>query len=126
MLANLRAIPSFFLRPVEIFQNYARSDLQPDLLAGLTVSVILLPQGLVLALLAGLPAQMGLYAGIVAAIVGAIWGSSKQLHSGPSNSSAILIFSTLQAIAPPGSASFIAAAGVLAVVSGVIRLVMGL
>jgi sulfate permease, SulP family len=126
MLANLRTIPSFFTHPVGILRYYRRSNLQPDLVAGLTVAAILLPQSIVLALLAGLPAQMGLYAGIVAAIVGALWGSSRHLHSGPSNSAAILVLSTLQPFASPGTPLFAAAAGMLAVISGVFRLGMGL
>ena len=71
MLAYLKTLPAFFLRPIDIFKRYRRANLRPDLLAGLTVSTILLPQAVVLALLAGLPAQMGLYAGAIAAIVAA-------------------------------------------------------
>ncbi len=95
MLANLRSVPVFFFRPATILRIYSRRSLQPDFMAGLTVAAILLPQAIVLALLAGVPAQMGLYAGVVAAIVAALWGSSNHLHSGPSNSASILLLSTL-------------------------------
>ena len=84
-------------------------------MAGLTVGVVSLPQGIAFALLAGLPAVMGVYASIVAAIVGGLWGSSNQLSTGPTNSSSLLVFSILLPIAVPGSATYIAAAGMLAV-----------
>lgn len=126
ILAAVRGIPYFLLRPVRIWQNYRLSYLQPDLLAGLTVAVVLLPQAIVFALLAGLPPQMGLYSAVIAAIVGALWGSSTHLHSGPTNTASILVLATLAPLASPGSPEFIVAAGVLAVMVGIFRLVMGL
>lgn len=126
MWANLRSVPSHFSRPVVLLRDYTRRNFQPDLLAGLTVATILLPQAIVLALLAGLPPQMGLYAGIVASIVGALWGSSNHLNTGPTNSASILVLSTLLPIAVPGTEPFILAAGMLAALSGIIRLSMGL
>lgn len=126
MLAALRTTPRLFLRPVALFRSYRWGDLRPDLLAGLTVGVVLLPQALVFALLAGLPPQMGLYSAIVAAIVGALWGSSQHLHTGPTNTASLLVFSTLLPFVAPGSPEFIAAAGLVAVMAGVFRLAMGL
>jgi SulP family sulfate permease len=126
VLATLRPIPYFLLRPVRILSTYRLDYLQADLLAGLTVAVVLLPQAIVFALLAGLPPQMGLYSAIVAAIIGALWGSSNHLHSGPTNTASILVLSTLVPLAAAGSPEFITAAGVLAVMVGVFRLVMGL
>lgn len=126
VLAVLKPAPYFFLRPVRIFQGYRRAYLQPDLMAGLTVGVVLLPQAIVFAILAGLPPQMGLYSAIVAAIVGALWGSSNHLHSGPTNTASILVLSTLAPLATPGSLDYITAAGVLAVMVGLFRLAMGL
>src|SRR5688572_12022253 len=95
VLTALRPIPFFFLRPVRVFQTYRRSYLQPDMVAGLTVAVILLPQAIAYALIAELPPEIGLYAAIIAAIVGALWGSSNQLHSGPTNAASLLVLSTL-------------------------------
>lgn len=126
MLANLRAIPSLFLRPVQFVQTYNPASLRPDLIAGLTVGVVLLPQAMVFALLAGLPPEMGLYSAVVAAIVGALWGSSQHLHTGPTNTASILVFSTLLPFAAPGSPEFLAAAGVMAVMAGLFRVAMGL
>lgn len=125
MLANLRSIPALFLRPARLIQGYRSANLRGDLIAGATVGVVLLPQAIVFALLAGLPPEMGLYSAIVAAIVGALWGSSNQLHSGPTNTSSILALSTLLPIAAPGTALFRAAAGLLAVMVGTFRLAMG-
>ncbi len=126
VLSAIRPIPAFFLRPRYIFQTYRRSFFQPDLVAGLTVAVVLLPQAIVFALLAGLPPQMGLYAAIVVAIVGGVWGASYHLHSGPTNTASILTLAALAPLAAPGSPEFIAGAGLLAVMVGVFRLAMGL
>ncbi|HEX9117086.1 MAG TPA: SulP family inorganic anion transporter, partial [Anaerolineae bacterium] len=65
----------FFIRPMRVLRGFGMANLRPDLLAGLTVAVILLPQAVAYAQIAQLPAQMGLYAAIVGAIVGALWGS---------------------------------------------------
>jgi len=76
MFANLQAIPTLFLRPLTIARAYTPDNLRPDLIAGLTVAIISLPQAIAYALVAGLPPQMGLYAAIVIPIVAALWGSS--------------------------------------------------
>ena len=125
-LAGIGTITGYFLAPARLLRAYSRTNLRPDLMAGLTVGVVSLPQGIAFALLAGLPAVMGVYASIVAAIVGGLWGSSNQLSTGPTNSSSLLVFSILLPIAVPGSATYIAAAGLLAVMSGLLRLVMGM
>ncbi len=124
-LAGIGTITGYFLAPARLVRSYSKTNLRPDLMAGLTVGVVSLPQGIAFALLAGLPAVMGVYASIVAAIVGGLWGSSNQLSTGPTNSSSLLVFSILLPIAVPGSATYIAAAGMLAVMSGLLRLVMG-
>ena len=116
----------FFARPAAIVRGYDRANLRPDLVAGLTVAVVLLPQAIAYAMIAELPPQMGLYAAIVAAIAGALWGSSWHLHTGPTNAASLLVLSSLIPIAAPGSPAYIAAAGLLAVMVGVFRLVMGL
>ena len=126
MLANMRSISTALLRPVQILRSYHHEDLVPDLLAGLTVGVVLLPQGLAFSLLAGLPPVMGLYAAIVASITAALWGSSHHLQTGPTNTAAALTLSVLLPIAAPGSAEFIAAAGLIALMAGIFRLIMGL
>ncbi len=126
LLSALRPIPQFFLRPVDIFRIYRRNDLQPDMMAGLTVAVVFLPQAIVFSLLAGLPPQVGLYSAVVVSIVAALWGSSKHLHSGPTNTAAILTLATLQPLFVPGTPDYLVAAALLAVMVGLFRLVMGL
>ncbi|MER2600327.1 MAG: SulP family inorganic anion transporter [Caldilineales bacterium] len=124
--AALRALPGYFLQPVRLLRAYQGKDLRADVVAGITVGVVALPQGIAFALLAGLPAEMGIYTSIVAAMVGALWGSSNQLSSGPTNNAALLVFSILLPLAVPGSALYISAAGLLAVLAGLLRLLMGL
>src|SRR5512144_1628076 len=100
---------AFFTRPVRILRGFRKEDLRPDLVAGLTVAVILLPQAIAYASIAQLPAQMGLYTAVVAAIVGALWGSSIQLHTGPTSTTSLLMFSALLTVAQPGSPRYLAA-----------------
>lgn len=123
---KLRTIPALFYRPVTLLHTYQRSYIQSDLFAGITLGVILLPQGIAFALLAGLPPETGLYTAVVAAIVAALWGSSNYLHTGPTNTASFLSFSVLATVAVPGTADYLAAAGVLAVLIGILRLIMGL
>jgi SulP family sulfate permease len=126
VLASLKALPSFFLQPIHIVRGYRLENLRPDLVAGLTVAVILLPQAIAYALIAELPAQFGLYAAIVAAIVGALWGSSNHLQTGPTNAISLLILSTLLTTTSPGSPEFLVLAGFMAILVGLIQLVLGL
>ena len=116
----------FFARPAAIVRGYDRANLRPDLVAGLTVAVVLLPQAIAYAMIAELPPQMGLYAAIVAAIAGALWGSSWHLHTGPTNAASLLVLASLLTVAEPGSPQFLAAAGYMAIIVGLIRLLMGL
>jgi SulP family sulfate permease len=124
--ANLKYIPTYFARPVRFLRNYDRSQLRPDLMAGLTVAVVLLPQVIAFALIAGLPPEMGLYTAIIGAFIGALWGSCYQLQTGPVNTISLLVLSVLLPIATPGSPRFIVAAGLLALMVGVFQLIMGL
>jgi SulP family sulfate permease len=126
MVADLRATYSLFLRPVQVLQEYSRDDLGPDVIAGLIVAVILLPQAIAYALIAELPPQFGLYAAIVGALVGALWGSSNHLQTGPTNAISLLILAVLLPFATPGAEEFLVLAGLLAVIVGVLQLAMGL
>ncbi|WP_129671460.1 SulP family inorganic anion transporter [Candidatus Chloroploca sp. Khr17] len=126
MLAYLRTMPVLLSQPVRLLRGYPLVALRSDLLAGLTVGLVLLPQALAFALLAGLPPTMGLYTAFVASMVGALWGSSSHLNSGPTNTASILTLSILAPLFLPGSPEFLLAAGLLAVLAGLIRLLMGL
>ena len=126
VLAGVRALPAFFLQPLHLFRTYDRSHLRPDLIAGLTVAVILLPQAMAYALIAELPPYVGLYAAIVAAVIGSLWGSSNHLHTGPTNAISLLILATLFTLATPGTADYVLLAGLMAIMVGIIQVAMGL
>ncbi len=103
-----------------------RGTLRADALAGLTGAVIVLPQGVAFATLAGLPPQYGLYAAMMPAIVAALFGSSWHLVSGPTNVISIFVFSSVSALAVPGSADYIRLVLALTFLAGVMQLAMGL
>ncbi|UCC89816.1 MAG: sulfate permease [Anaerolineales bacterium] len=126
MSVNLRTIPSLFLQPLHILQTYGVDQLRPDVVAGLTVAVVLLPQAIAYALIAELPPQVGLYTAIVGAIVGALMGSSSHLQTGPTNAISLLVLSALLTTATPGTSEFLLLAGLMAVMAGLFQLVMGL
>ncbi len=117
---------AYFARPVHVLGDLRLANLRPDLIAGLTIAVVLLPQAIAYAMIAELPPQTGLYTAIVAAVIGALWGSSRHLHTGPTNASSLLVLATLLTVARPGTHDFIVAAGMLAVMVGIIKVVMGL
>jgi SulP family sulfate permease len=99
--------------------------LRPDLVAGLTVAVVAIPQSIAYAAIAGLPPSYGLYAAAVAAMVGSLWGSSRYLNTGPTNAISILVLSILTPIAAIGSAEYLMAASLMAVMVGVFCIVFG-
>lgn len=123
---SFKPAATYLKRPYTILTTYDRNNLRPDLMAGLTVAVILLPQAIAFALVAELPPQMGIYAAIVGALVGALWGSSHQLHTGPANAISLLVFASLSTVVQPGTDQFIIAAGLMAVMVGILQLVLGL
>ncbi|MGD8441570.1 MAG: SulP family inorganic anion transporter [Holophagae bacterium] len=113
------------VRPVEILGSYKLIRLRPDLVAGLTVAVVAIPQSIAYASIAGLPPSYGLYAAAVAAIVGSLWGSSRYLNTGPTNAISILVLSILSPLAVIGSAEYLMAASLMAVMVGVYCIVFG-
>lgn len=123
--APVRQTTNFFTEPVHFFRTYNRAFLREDLLAALTLTVVALPQGIAFALIAGLPPAMGLYATVIGSIVGALWGSSAQGTTGPTSALSLLVVSSLAAYAQPESAAFIVAAGLMAVMAGILQILMG-
>lgn len=97
-----------------------------DLVAGLTVALVLVPQSLAYAELAGLPPVHGLYAAAVAPLAGALIGSSPYLQTGPVALTSLLTLGALAPLAATGSDDFIGYAAVLALLVGAIRLLLGL
>jgi len=99
--------------------------LKADFMAGLTVALVLIPQSMAYAQLAGLPAYYGLYAAFLPVAVAALWGSSNQLGTGPVAVVSLLTASSLAVLAAPGSDQFIALAIMLALLVGIIQLLLG-
>ncbi|MFO0254148.1 MAG: SulP family inorganic anion transporter [Betaproteobacteria bacterium] len=102
-----------------------KRTLRADFVAGATVAMVLIPQSMAYAQLAGLPAYYGLYAAFLPVLIAAMWGSSNQLASGPVAMVSLLTGSALSQFAAPGTEQFIALAILLALMVGVIELAMG-
>ena len=103
-----------------------RVTLRADLLAGLVAAVMVLPQGVAYATLAGMPPEYGLYGSMLPAIVGALWGSSWHLMSGPTNATSLMVFATVSALAAPFSPTYVAFVLTLNLMVGLIKLGLGL
>ncbi len=116
-----RIIPGFF-----VFRNYKSSYLKGDFSAGLTVGVMLIPQGMAYAMIAGLPPIYGLYASTVPLLVYALFGSSRQLAVGPVAMVSLLTAAGVGSFALAGSEEYIAMAIVLALMVGFIQWSLGL
>jgi sulfate permease, SulP family len=103
-----------------------RETLRADFFAGLTGAVIVLPQGVAFALIAGLPPQYGLYTAIVTPVVAGLFGSSYHLISGPTTAISIVVLATVKPFAVPGSQDFISMVLTLTFLAGAFQLVLGL
>jgi MFS superfamily sulfate permease-like transporter len=99
--------------------------LRADLMAGITVAMVLVPQSMAYALLAGLPVVYGLYAALVPVVVGALFGHFNLLHTGPVVMMAMMSAAAIGPLALAGSSEFIALSALLALMVGVLRLLMG-
>ncbi len=97
-----------------------------DLLAGVAVSLVLVPQAMAYAELAGLPATVGLFAATVPLLLAAPLGSSPYLQTGPTAMTALLTFGALSTVSQPGADDYVHMAALLALIVGVVRLAMGL
>ena len=105
--------------------HYRREHLSDDLIAGLIVTVLVIPQSLAYALLAGLPPQVGLYASIFPVIAYALLGSSMTQAVGPVAITAIMTVAVLSPLAAPGSSQYLMLAATLSLFSGLLVLVFG-
>lgn len=108
------------------FEGYQVPMFQKDLIAGLTVAVVLIPQSMAYAMLAGMPPVFGLYAAIMAPCIGALWGSLRQLSTGPIAIMSLLVLTTLSPLAEPGSVQYVDLSFLLAFIVGVLYLLIGL
>ena len=107
-------------------KSYTYNDLANDGLAAIIVTIMLIPQSLAYAMLAGLPPEMGLYASIIPLILYAIFGTSKTLAVGPVAVIALMTSASCSQFANPGSSEYILFAIILALMSGIILTFMGL
>lgn len=105
--------------------KYNISNLKGDLIAGFTVGVILIPQGIAYAIIAGLPPIYGLYTALIPQIIYAIFGTSRQLATGPIAIDSLIIASGVSALATIGSENFIAIVLMLTLYVGIIQVVLG-
>ncbi len=103
-----------------------RSELRADTLAAVTGAIVVLPQAVAFATIAGMPPQYGLYAGMVPAMVAALFGSSRHLVSGPTTAASVVLFSALSLMAVPGTPDYVALALTLTFMVGVFELALGL
>lgn len=117
--------PPRFAPFLDWFRAYGPVDLKKDVMAGLTVSVVLIPQSIAYAMVAGLPPIYGLYAAAVTPILGAMWGSLRQLSTGPVAIKSLLTLTALSPFLDPGSTQYIEAAFLLAFMVGAMYLLIG-
>jgi SulP family sulfate permease len=102
------------------------ATLKGELAAGLTVGLMVIPQSVAYAALAGMPLITGIYASLLPALVAVLWSSSSRLSVGPTALTCLLVSSSLAGLAAPGSAQWVALAVWLALLSGGLQLILGI
>lgn len=121
----MKSIVKKYIPILDWITSYNSTQLRGDLNAGLTVGVMLIPQGMAYALLAGLPPVYGLYASIIPLVIYAIFGTSRQLAVGPVAMVSLLVLAGVGELAEIGSARFIQLAILTAMGVGILQLLMG-
>lgn len=127
--AGAGMVPPLWRRLLPQWQRWpriTRTTLRADAVAGLTGALVLVPQGVAFATIAGMPPEYGLYAAMLPAIVAALWGSSWHLVSGPTTAISIVVFATISPLAPAGSPQFVSLVLTLTLLVGLIQLALGL
>lgn len=114
-----------FFPPLNWWPQVTRRTLRADLLAGMTGAVIVLPQGVAFAMIAGLPPEYGLYTAIVPAIIAALFGSSAHLVSGPTTAISIVLFTTVSPLAAAGTPTYIEMVLTITFLAGIFQLSLG-
>ncbi len=113
--------------PFLSWKHRVTSDtIRADLISGLTVAIVVVPQAVAFASIAGMPPQYGLYAGMIPPIIAAFFGSSWHLMSGPTTAASIVLLSSLSVYAEPMTPEYVGLALTLTFMVGVIELVLGL
>lgn len=122
-------IQNFFnyLTPYKQWKHLVtKENLKSDLLAAITGAIVVLPQGVAFATIAGMPPAYGLYTAMVPAVVAAFFGSSRHLVSGPTTAASIMLFAFLSTVAEPSSAHYVTLALTLTFMVGLTEVIMGL
>ena len=117
---------STFLPFLAWMKLLSKESIKADFFAGLTGAVIVLPQGVAFATIAGLPPEYGLYTAMVTPIIAALFGSSFHLVSGPTTAISIVVFSAVSHHATPGTPEFLELALTLTFLAGVYQLAFGI
>ena len=102
-----RSLKSQFTPFLQWWPDVNRDTLRADGWAALTGAIVVLPQGIAFASIAGMPPEYGLYAAMIPAVVAALFGSSRLLVSGPTTAASIVLFSSLSALAIPGTSEYV-------------------
>ncbi|MGI9571544.1 MAG: SulP family inorganic anion transporter, partial [Desulfobulbia bacterium] len=129
MKQDEREAPSRLFRVfpfLDWLKGYQLETFKDDSIAGITVAVVLIPQAMAYAMLAGMPAVYGLYAAAVTPFIAALWGSLRQLATGPIAIMSLLVLTTLSSMAEPGSQEFIELAFLLAMMVGILYFLIGI
>ncbi len=108
------------------FDNYTLEDLRADFISGITVALVLIPQSMAYAQLAGLPPYYGLYASFLPPVVASLFGSSRQLATGPVAVVSMMTAAALEPLAVSGTQGYIQFAILLALLVGIVQLCLGL
>ena len=124
MKAHPAALSAVF--PFLRWPGMGKETVKADLAAGLTGALIVLPQGVAFATIAGLPPEFGLYAAMVPAILAALFGSSWHLVTGPTTAISIAVFASVSPLAEPGTGTYISLVLTLTFLTGLFQLLMGL
>src|SRR4030067_398443 len=111
---------------LEWLKNYNLVKIRADVISGLTVALVLIPQSMAYAQLAGVPSYYGLYASFVPPMIAALFGSSRQLATGPVAVVSLMTAASLGPLATSGSESFIAYAILLALLVGIFQFLLGI
>jgi SulP family sulfate permease len=126
MITDRRRLERFlpFLAWLPLLRD--RSTLRADLMAGLTGAVVVLPQGVAFATLAGMPPQYGLYSAMVPCVIAALFGSSRLMVTGPANAISLTVLGLIAPLATPGSASYVQLVITMTFMVGLWQLAVGL
>ena len=126
MITDRRRLERFlpFLAWLPLLRD--RSSLRADLMAGLTGAVVVLPQGVAFATLAGMPPQYGLYSAMVPCVIAALFGSSRLMVTGPANAISLTVLGLIAPLATPGSALYVQLVITMTFMVGLWQLAVGL